>query len=152
MKNKYRIFIVWALAFMLVTPSIASAQLCPSNNLVVEFIGDYVYGEVPARPAQVHGVMEMPHPGYMYSLIFKPDLNEGRLHGVMNLHDKMNGQASAQVITPMEISQSFKVPFDAIEVRIEIVKRFNWGPDDYGGKLKKGGYSVCLAPANNIKE
>lgn len=135
-----------------ISPAKAHAQLCPSDNLIVDFIGDYVYGEVAKRPAQVHGTIEMPNPGYMYSLIFKPDLEDGILHGVLNVHERKTGQASAQVITPMDINQSFEVPFDAIGVRIEIVKRFNWGPDFYRGTLKRGGYSVCLAPANTVKD
>lgn len=123
----------------------ADIRLCPTGQLQVDFMDANATATARSHKAIVHGTLEMPTPGYTFALIFEPNLYEGTMHGVMTLKDKSPDVMKTQVITPLEINQTFDIPVGTTAIFIEIIKNFNWGPEYFKGNMRKFD-SICLVP------
>jgi len=132
------------LLVLLLAPVHAYAGFCGKGELQVDFIGLYD-ANASNEKVRIYGAVETPRAGYAYSLLIKPGAPEGVVMGVLSLHEKKTHGVSAAVISEIEIDQSFDLPFGASAIMIDVVKRFNWGPEYFKGDLKER-QSICLSP------
>lgn len=130
------------LAFLLLlTPHTvwAQSQYCPTDSLQLDFIHD----NFRINNAYLHGAIDTPNPGYVYTLVFKPHTNEGVLHGTMTIRKKRPDMMAITVITPLDINHKLSIPVGTSRIMIDVVKGFNWGPEYFAGKPSKFN-SFCL--------
>lgn len=125
--------------------------LCKSSDLQVDYMEVDPPPGLQSYDAIIQGTIDVPTPGYVYSLIFDPSYHDGILKGILTLKDKNPNDMKAQVITPLEISQSFEIPVGTIGVEIEVVKQISWIADFYRGDLKIF-QTGCLSPVANASE
>lgn len=134
------------LAFLvvLILPIGANAQtpfsFCGAQALQLDFISDDPQLGA-SNVAEVHGVIEVPHPGYLYALVFQDMDSEGVVHGVLTLEDR--GGMNAAVISTLDIRQNVDVTYGASKIVIEVVKPFNWGPSYYEAAVNRR-ETLCL--------
>ncbi|MGH1403318.1 MAG: hypothetical protein ACRBDL_03675 [Alphaproteobacteria bacterium] len=140
-----RLFILLVLLFVPQTPAFAQYSFCGSDNFQLDFISDDMHPSNQSHFAEVHGTVDVPNPGYMYSLVFKPMDNEGTLYGILTLGVRDQDKGQIQVVSKVGVRQGVDIPFGTTKVIIEVVKPFGWGANYYQGNVN-GLQSVCLAP------
>lgn len=131
--------------FLLPTTTYAGIGLCQSDQLQIDFIDENSYAEVKTRGALIHGEIDMPTPGYIYTLMFEPLVRDGTLRGFLQLREQRPGTPKPSVITPLKIEQTFEIPHDTATILIEVDKNFNWGSDYYKTDIH-GVQSICMSP------
>ena len=139
--------------FVLVLPNNAAIGfgLCKNSDLQVDYMETDPSPGLSSHKGLIHGTIDVPTPGYIFSLIFDPSYHDGVLKGILTLKDKNPNDMKAQVITPLEISQSFEIPVGTIGVEVEVVKQTSWIPDFYRGDLKTF-QTGCLSPVSAPSE
>lgn len=122
----------------------APAKRCEEGALSLTFINVQTFAVETLRTAEITGQIDTPHPNYDYRLTMDDTLSESdRLHGTLELYVKNPDQMHIQVITPLSVSGTIKVPQAAKEVVIKVEKPFSWGPKQYTGSLEDK-QSLCL--------
>ncbi len=140
-----RLFIFLLLLSVPQGPAFAQYSLCGNKNFQLDFISEDIHPSNQSHFAELHGTIDVPNPGYMYSLVFKPMDDKGTLYGILTLGVRDQDQGQIQVISKVPVRQGVDVPFGTAKIVIEITKPFNWGGDYYVGDVN-GLQSVCLTP------
>ncbi len=139
--NMFRFFTI---LILFVLPSSSYAQtpfsFCGADALQLDFISDDP-NLGASNIAEVHGSLEIPHPGFLYSLIFKEMDSEGVIYGVLTLEDK--GGVNIAMVSNIDVRQSVDVAYGASKIVIEVIKPYNWGANYYEAKVSRR-ETLCL--------
>ena len=139
LKQGFVVFLLFA-----VLPASVQAAECRRGELMLEYVPVNTIVAEPFYTARISGEIEMPHPGYWYELAIDHDEPEtmGAL-SFMSDHDL----ATIQVISPIIIDDTIKIPHGATSLLIDVVKDFNWGAEYFKAEFYNGLFNakpICM--------
>ncbi|MGH1455485.1 MAG: hypothetical protein ACRBDI_01780 [Alphaproteobacteria bacterium] len=121
--------------FSLSFPSYANE--CNDGDLMLEYTPVATFAPEPFYTARLSGKIDLPNPNYTYKL--KISTKEGvQTSGSLGLHIKNPDMMSAQVITPLTIDDTIKIPHGSKALMIDVVKPFNWGAEYFRADYPDG--------------
>ncbi len=118
-------FIVVLFSFFFLSASAVRADECTKGQLSLEMMTE-TFVPQDTHMAYISGVVDTPNPLYTYDLTFK-ESTRGMLRGTLSLYQVSFDAVAPQVITPLEIKESFELSPYVDGLFIDVVKKFNWG-------------------------
>lgn len=120
---------VLAIAALILLPCTAQADECPKGALVIENTPVQTLAPEDAYTAHITGTIDAPTPGYSASITAGG--GDEQTPGMLVLKKKDPESVDAQVVTPVRIDATIKIPHISRKLIIDVIKPFDWGPDYY---------------------
>mgnify|MGYP000719087930 FL=1 len=104
---------------------------------MLEHVPVATFAPEPFYTARLSGTIEVPHPNYAYKLDIS--LKESaQASGSLEFYIKNSDMMSAQVITPITIDDTIKIPHFSKSLMIDVVKPFHWGAEYFRADFPNG--------------
>jgi hypothetical protein len=111
-------------------PSQSKAVECNSGDLMIEHTSVQTLASEPFYTVRITGTVDLPTPNYAYKL--EVTQKEGaQTAGSLEFYVKNPDMMTMQVITPITIDDTVKIPHGSKSLMIDVVKQFNWGAEYY---------------------
>ncbi len=108
----------------------AYAAECKYGDLMLEYTPVQTFAAEPFFTAQLSGTVDLPNPNYTYKLSISTEQTE-QAGGALEFFLKDPDAMSPQVITPVTINDTIKIPHSSKSLMIDVIKPFNWGAEYY---------------------
>ncbi len=150
-QNKSKFFKICALSLLLCAcgaPSQSGATECNYGDLMIEHTPVQTFAAEPFYTARITGTIDAPTPNYAYKLNISTKEGE-QTDGSLEFYVQNPDMMSAQVITPINIDDTIKIPHGSKALMIDVVKQFNWGAEYYRAKFtpeffSKNSKPICM--------
>ncbi len=127
-KNILKQSVILALFLTVFAPFTSHAAECNYGDLMLEYTPVQTFAPEPFYTARLSGTIDLPTPNYAYKLNINTEEGE-QANGTLKLYVKDPQMGSAQVITPIIIDDTIKIPHGSKSLMIDVVKQFNWGAE-----------------------
>lgn len=107
------------------------------NTLMVE----------PFYTARLSGLLDMPTPNYTYDLQMAKEGEQTT--GQLVFREKEPGMIAIQMITPITIDDTIKIPHESQSLMLNVTKTFGWGAEYFQAKFPEGFENhkpICMKP------
>ena len=115
---------------------------------MIEHTSVQTFAPEPFYTARITGTIDAPTPNYAYKLNISTKEGE-QTNGSLEFYVPDPDMMSTQVITPINIDDTVKIPHGSKALMIDVVKQFNWGAEYYRAKFtpeffSKNSKPICM--------
>lgn len=128
-------------------PLNAQAAECAKGELMLEYMVVNTLMVEPFYTARLSGLLDMPTPNYTYDLQMAKEGEQTT--GQLVFREKEPGMIAIQMITPITIDDTIKIPHESQSLMLNVTKTFGWGAEYFQAKFPEGFENhkpICMKP------